>query len=115
VYSRWEFFDFPCAWMPKARLIDTFDSDIIVDIEAHQSCLQICRGEGDITLHKLAGGDVSDESNLYVMADVPHLFDVFSEMTFDIAKMNLKGAKSRTLGSRMGGQKCSHSKYFCVN
>ena len=67
---------FICSWIPKARLIDTFDSDIIIDLEAHQSCLQICRNEGDVIVHRLAGGDLSDSDAVYVITDVPQVFEV---------------------------------------
>ena len=32
--------------LPCGRTLDTFDSDIIVDASAHQTCCQICRNEG---------------------------------------------------------------------
>ena len=42
-----------CAWrVPCGRTLDTFDADIIVDASAHQTLLQICRGEGDIVLYR---------------------------------------------------------------
>ena len=40
------------AWrLPCGRTLDTFDADIVVDASAHQTLLQICRGEGDVVLY----------------------------------------------------------------
>jgi len=53
VYSRWEkskCLGFDC---PTGRQLDQFDADIIVDLSAHQTMLQVCRGEGDIIVHRL--------------------------------------------------------------
>ena len=57
---------------PSGRELDTFDSDIVVDMSAHQSCLQICRGEGDLIVFRLEGGDLSDSSEVFYVTDVPH-------------------------------------------
>jgi len=56
MYSRWEWLKCCCCNLPNGRKLDTFDSDIIVDMSGHQSCLQICRGEGDLVLWRLEGG-----------------------------------------------------------
>ena len=65
------------------------DSDIIVDISAHQSCFQIMLNEGDITIHRLPGGDPSDPSPQFVVEDVPDPFGVFDELSYEIAKLNV--------------------------
>jgi hypothetical protein len=101
VYSRWETtscFGFSC---PSGRQLDTFDTDIIVDLSAHQTLLQVCRGEGDIIVHRL-DGDVSDKSPTFVLSDVPNLFDIFQKLTFDLAQVNLKGLAKKGLGRMMG-------------
>ena len=64
LYSRWEEKSECCGYrcgftVPWGRQLDTFDSDIVVDLSAHQSCFQICRGEGDIVVWRLEGGDLS--------------------------------------------------------
>jgi len=73
VYSRWEWGPLEdatccccCAWCPcgsiqciNGRQLDQFNSDLIVDMSAHQNLCQVCRGEGDMVVHKLAGGDLS--------------------------------------------------------
>jgi hypothetical protein len=41
-------------------------------MSAHQSCLQICRGEGDLIVFRLEGGDLSDSSEVFYVTDVPH-------------------------------------------
>ena len=64
VYSRWEFSECCCCTVPTGRQMDAFDADIIVDISAHQNLFQICRGEGDIVLWRLAGGDLSHGGEL---------------------------------------------------
>ena len=92
-----------CAWrIPCGRQLDTFDSDIVVDASAHQTLCQICRGEGDIVLYRKAGADLSDPSEVFVVADVVKPFDVFNEITFELSKINLKGAAAAALGQRMG-------------
>ena len=88
--------------VPCGRTLDTFDSDIIVDASAHQTCCQILRGEGDLVLYRKAGADISDPSEIFVLPDVVAPFDVFNEVTFELSKINLQGATSSVLGARMG-------------
>ena len=103
VYSRWDWTDTSCGCTcPSGRALDQFDSDIVVDMTAHQSCLQICRGEGDIVVFRLAGGDLSDSNETFFVTDVPHVYEVFSGLTFELAKMNLRDATAMGLGNRMG-------------
>jgi len=111
VYSRWEWSKCCCCESvsyPSGRALDTFDADIVVDMAAHQSCLQICRGEGDIVVFRLAGGDVSDPDEIFFMVDVPRVYEVYSLMTFELAKMNLRDAAALGLGTRMGAVAYSH-------
>ena len=100
-YSRWEKTSCLGVECLNGRQLDTFDTDIIVDLSAHQTILQICRGEGDVIIHRLQG-DVSDTSPTFVLSDVPSLFDVFQELTFDLAQVNLKELARKGLGKRMG-------------
>jgi hypothetical protein len=106
VYSRWEWSKCPCLGInyPSGRELDTFDSDIVVDMSAHQSCLQICRGEGDLVVFRLEGGDLSDSDEVFYVTDVPNVFEVYSKLTFELSKMNLRDAASMGLGTRMGGE-----------
>jgi hypothetical protein len=83
-------------------MLDTFDADIVVDASAHQTLLQICRGEGDVVLYRKAGADLSDPDELFVMTDVVQPFEVFSHITFELAKIDLQGATTQALGARMG-------------
>jgi len=87
---------------PCGRTLDTFDADIVIDASAHQTICQICRDEGDVVLYRKAGADLSDQSEVFVMADVVKPFDVFNELTFELSKINLKGATTAALGQRMG-------------
>ena len=100
-YSRWEKTSCLGVECLNGRQLDTFDTDIIVDLSAHQTILQMCRGEGDVIIHRLQG-DVSDTSPTFVLSDVPSLFDVFQELTFDLAQVNLKELARKGLGKRMG-------------
>ena len=101
VYSRWEKTSCMGCECPSGRQLDQFDTDIIVDLSSHQNLMQIMRGEGDIIVHRLQG-DVSDSSPTFVLSDVPNVFSVFQELTFDLAKMNLRGLASKGLGKLMG-------------
>jgi hypothetical protein len=115
IYSRWEQtmlpFDGCCCGLqvPCGRQLDSFDAEIIVDAVAHQSLCQLCRGEGDIILYRLEGGDVSDSRGHYTMPDVADPFSVFTELTFDLAKLNLAGLTRKGLGRRMGAVTWDHS------
>ena len=85
-----------CGMMcPCGRTLDTFDADIVVDASAHQTCCQICRDEGDVVLYRKAGADLSDSSEVFVMADVVKPFDVFNEVTFELSKINLQVCHSK--------------------
>ena len=88
--------------VPCGRTLDTFDADIIVDASAHQTLCQICRGEGDLVLYRKAGADLSDPSQIFVLPDVVAPFDVFNDVTFELSKINLQGARNQALGARMG-------------
>ena len=102
LYSRWEERDYCGFTIPCGRQLDSFDSDIVVDISAHQSCFQICRGEGDIMLWRQEGGDLSSSDEMWGMTDIPQVFDLFSVLTLELSKMNLKDATALGLGTRMG-------------
>ena len=92
-----------CSWsIPCGRTLDTFDADIIVDASAHQTLCQICRDEGDLVLYRKAGADLSDSSEVFVLPDVVRPFDVFNDVTFELSKINLQGATTSAMGSRMG-------------
>ena len=113
VYSRWE--TTPCCkscfggvTLPTGRALDTFDSEIVVDMSAHQTCLQICRGEGDISVFRLEGGDLSDNDEVFHITSVPNVYNVFSELTFELAKLNLRDAAAVGLGTRMGAVVWDH-------
>lgn len=88
--------------LPVGRTLDTFDADIIIDASSHQTCCQICRGEGDMILYRKAGADLSDPNEVFVMTDVVRPFDVFNDLTFELSKINLQGATTQALGARMG-------------
>jgi len=83
--------------------MDTFDSDIIVDIAAKQTCWQICADEGDITIYRLAG-DKSDSEAKFVVSGVADVFTVFDVMSYKISKMNLTHFKGQALGQSMGAK-----------
>ncbi|CAD7937731.1 unnamed protein product [Amoebophrya sp. A25] len=104
VYSRWEWTKCCCGQVNciNGRQLDQFNADLVVDMSAHQNLCQICRGEGDILVHKLGGGDMSDNSNEFVLNDVPEVAARFQEMTFFLSKMNLKGLAAKGLGRLMG-------------
>jgi hypothetical protein len=87
---------------PCGRTLDTFDADIVVDVSAHQTMCQICRGEGDVIMYRKEGADLSDSSETFVMTDVVNPFGVFNELTFELSKINLQGATRAGLGARMG-------------
>lgn len=53
-------------------------------------------------IHRLQGGDLSHDGEVMVMSDVPAVFDVFNDMTFELAKVNLKSLASKGLGRLMG-------------
>ena len=56
--------DFPghrCCAVPVGRTGEFFDIDIVVDIQARQSCLQLCLNEGDLKFGRLEGADASHD------------------------------------------------------
>jgi len=93
--------DTACS-VPCGRTLDTFDADIVVDASAHQTLCQVCRGEGDLVLYRKAGADLSDSSEVFVVPDVVDPFHVFNDVTFELSKINLQGARDGALGARMG-------------
>ena len=57
---------------------------------------------GDILLWRLEGGDLSSNEEIHTITDVPNVFDLFSTLTLDLSKVNLKDAAALGLGSHMG-------------
>ena len=53
-------------------------------------------------LYRKAGADLSDSSEVFVLPDVVRPFDVFNDITFELSKINLQGARAGALGARMG-------------
>ena len=101
-HSAWEKSEVGCCELPTGRSIDQFDADIIVDVEAHQTLCQICRDEGDIHIHRNAAGDASNPEAVFTMLNVPKVFSVFNEMTYELSKLNLGGLAQKGMGQRMG-------------
>jgi hypothetical protein len=101
VYSRWEKSSCLGVECLSGRQLDQFDTDLIIDMSAHQNLMQVCRGEGDILVHRLPG-DASDPSPTFVISDVPRVIKVFQELTFELASMNLKNLAGKGLGQIMG-------------
>jgi len=118
VHSTWDLWHpgfcggcFSWCCCPVGRTMNTFDSDIIADISAHQTCCQMCMNEGDITIHKMGGGDISageasdaGPKDAFVVPNVPYVFGVFDQMTFELSKLDLKHFAARSLGRRMGAE-----------
>ena len=59
-------------------------------------------GRAGAVLYRKAGADLSDASEVFVVPDVVAPFDVFNDVTFELSKINLQGARAGTLGARMG-------------
>jgi hypothetical protein len=76
VYSKWDWG--PCCFgalsCPTGRTLDYFDTDIVVDVGAHQDLCQMCCHEGNMVVYRLAGADMSDSRTEFVMSDVPDPF-----------------------------------------
>ena len=89
--------------VPCRRTLDTFDADIIVDASASiETLYQICQGEGDLVLYRKAGADLSDPSEVFVVTDVVKPFSVSpARCTFELSKINLRGATAAALGQQM--------------
>jgi hypothetical protein len=60
------------------------------------------RGEGDIVVFRLEGADISDDDEIWALTDVPDVYSLFSVLTLELSKLNLKDAAALGLGTRMG-------------
>ena len=83
---------------PSGRALDYFDSDVIVDVQAHQNLSQIIFNEGNLIVFK-AGGDASDNSTRFEIRNVPNIFSVFDNYTVRLARMNLRKFTARKMFS----------------
>jgi len=102
VYSSWTWYDCLLCSCPSGREMDTFDSDLITDLSAHQTCYQIFTGEGDITIWRLGGADASNNDKTFQVQDVAGVFGVFDRMSSSLSRMNLAHFKGSAMGRKMG-------------
>merc|ERR1712217_428272 len=78
-----------CCVIPVGRTISFFDIDLLVDIGAYQRCSQLCILEGDLQLHRLAGADFDNPDPIFRVKNVPEVFNMFDEFSFELSQMDL--------------------------
>jgi len=81
--------------------LDFFDTDLIVDVQAKQDLLQLCRNEGNLLVYRLSG-DQSDKKTVYTIADVPEVYTLFDDLSYDLARLDLKAYAENAVGQQMG-------------
>lgn len=90
-----------CAW-PVGRTAHFFDLDLVADVGAHQRCSQLVLNEGDLLLHRLAGGDASAPGQAtFAVRSVPEVFSTFDDLSYDLAKMDLTHFRQSAVVQRM--------------
>ena len=90
-----------CCKLPFGRTLDFFDTDLIVDVQAKQDLLQLCRNEGNLLVYRLSG-DQSDKKTVYTIADVPEVYTLFDDLSYDLARLDLKAYAENAVGQQMG-------------
>ena len=85
------------------RTLDYFDTDIILDVQAHQGLLQMARSEGDLIVYRKAGGDASNDQTEYHLVNVPEVWTLFDDLSYDLSKLNLKSYAQNSVGMRIAG------------
>lgn len=100
VYSRWE--TKPCCMscfrgvnILTGRALDTLDSDVIADTSAHQT-------RWTFLCFRLEGGDLSNNDEVFHISSILNVYNVYSELTFELAKLNFRDAAAVGLGTRIG-------------
>ena len=82
-----------------------YDTDIVADVGAHQNLTQLCINEGDLLMHRLAGGDASaKDQDVFTVRAVPEVFNQFDELSFEFAKMDLSHYRQSAIGQEMMGR-----------
>ena len=61
---------------------------------------QLCLNEGDLQLHRI-GGDASDPDTKFTMHSVPEVFNLFDDLSFELAKMDLTSYRQSCVGQQM--------------
>ena len=95
-----------CCALPVGRTAEYFDIDIVVDIQAHQSCFQLCVNEGDLKFGRLQGADASNDSAaeaFFVLKNAPEAFGLFDDLSFEFSKLDLKQFRRGALVNDMRG------------
>jgi len=80
--------------------LDFFDADLIVDVQAKQDLLQLCRNEGNLIVHR-TGGDQDNSQTEYVIRDVPEVYTLFDDLSYDLARLDLAGYAENAVGQQM--------------
>ena len=93
-----------CCALPVGRSAEYFDLDIVLDIQAHQSCFQLCVNEGDLKFGRLQGADASNDSAaeaFFVLKNAPEAFGLFDDLSFEFSKLDLTAFRRGALVNDM--------------
>ena len=110
VHSEWSMVEWPCdhcygmccCHIPCGRTVDFFDADLIVDVQAKQDLMQLCRNEGNLIVHRLRG-DQDKSQTEYVIRDVPEVYTLFDDLSYDLARLDLSAYAENAIGHQMAG------------
>merc|ERR1712224_758091 len=86
---------------PTGRSAFFFDIDILVDIGAHQRCVQVCLNEGDLLIHRLEGADEDNDDQIFVVKNVPEVFSLFDDFSCQLSQMDLSHYRQSAQGQKM--------------
>jgi len=88
-----------CA-LPIGRTLAFFDMDIVTDIGAHQGCTQLCLNEGDLQIYRRPGGDVDNPNEVFIVRDVPEVFNTFDDLSYQLSLMDLSHFRQSAMEER---------------
>ena len=84
-----------------------------MDIQAHQSCFQLCVNEGDLKFGRLQGADASHDGAaeaFFVLKNAPEAFGLFDDLSFEFSKLDLTAFRRGALVNDMRSGSFSSSR-----
>ena len=62
---------------------------------------QLCCNEGDLLVHRIAGGDYDNQNQIFRVKSVPEVYTLFDDLSYEISKLELKAYAQSAVGQRM--------------
>merc|ERR1740121_702955 len=90
-----------CCFCPTGRSALFWDIDLMSDIGAKQKCSQILLNEGNLKMHRMAGGDADSNDPIFIVRNVPEVFSLFDDFSYELSQMDLSHFRQNAMGQKI--------------